>query len=99
MSRANLFAHSTSSEWAGSITSSVTACAAQAPDVVRQEAIARVTGPDARTVAARALAEMRAYWAHDEVLTDDYGTTRVMEVGVAPHPTLGWFVVVVFAAA
>lgn len=99
MSRNNLFAHSSSSEWEGGALSVVDACADQAPAVVRQEAIARVAGDEPAAVAAQALAEMLEYWAHEEVLLEDFGTTRAMEVGVAPHPVHGWYVVVALAAA
>lgn len=99
MSRNNLLAHSVSSEWEGSILDSVDACADEAPAVVRQEAIARVAGDDPAAVADQVLAEMLAHWAHEEVLLEDFGTTRAMEVGVAPHPVHGWYVVVVLAAS
>ena len=35
----------------------------------------------------------------DEVLLDDSGSGRVMEVGVAPRPAGGWYLVIACAAA
>ena len=99
MARTHVFAHSGSPEWGGETRGLGTACPGSTPRTYRQEAIARVSGASAAEVAAAALADLQAAWMHDEVLLDDAGTGRVMEVGAAQDDAGEWFVVVAFAAA
>ncbi|MFC6154968.1 hypothetical protein [Nocardioides yefusunii] len=106
MATTGFFVHSGAPDWRvqgpGHVRLQI-ACVDQAPDVVRQEAIAHVTdlGPDAApsAVAAAAFAELTSWWAHDDVLLDDFGSERVMSVGVAHRAGDGWYVVIAFAAA
>lgn len=101
MATTTLFAHSGSWEWhvfGQTHLSARLACRGEAPGVVRQEAIAHVTGTDPVAAARAAFEQMTSWWAHDDVLLDDFGTDRVMSVGAAPADGDGWYVVVVFGA-
>ncbi|WP_162598693.1 CAP domain-containing protein [Nocardioides gilvus] len=97
MAESNIFAHSVSSEWNDfGVVSSSEACPGQAP-AHTQEAIDWEEGATPQEVADKVLQAWKDAWMHDEVLLDDFGSDRVLSVGVAKgDATHGWYVVAVF---